>query len=70
MIHLPVDTPSAVIVGGPNLDLLFVSSSTQVIDYSSDTSSSGEYPLSSSPMRGQSFIISGLGIKAPGPGIN
>lgn len=62
MIHLPVETPTALTFGGPNLDVLFLTTGSEVLDFSKPPVEND--PLSSSPQRGQTFMITGLGVKA------
>lgn len=66
LLKVPVETITGVGFGGPNLDVMFVFSGTNVQDFTQPPADS--YPLAPSPLRGQVLMITGLGIKGSGPG--
>lgn len=61
MIHLPVETPTAICWGGPNLDIMFVTTSTIWWDFNIPETTG--YPLAPSPLRGQVLMIKKLHAK-------
>lgn len=65
MIHVPIDTISGIAFGGPKLDIMFVLSYIQQIDVTIVPANS-TLPPSSSPLRGQVLMISGLNAKGVG----
>ena len=58
---MPVETVTSIIWGGPKLDILFVTTSLAITDYT--TSGADLLQLASSPWRGQTLMITGLGDK-------
>lgn len=65
MIHVPIDTISGIVFGGPKLDIMFVLSYIQQIDVTVVPANS-TLPPSSSPLSGQVLMISGLNAKGVG----
>lgn len=60
--YMPVETPTSVAFGGPNLDILFVSSASTVQNFRAPPAENNQ--LAPSSLRGQVFMITGVCAKA------
>lgn len=64
MIYLPTEGVTAFTFGGPDLNVLLVTTASIIQDFSQPRASS--YPLAPSPQRGQVFLVTFSDIKGVG----